>query len=104
MISAPGHVTSTNVIIGRKISADLASDTSEISMETVDSDKSHLHTIPGVGLSAEVRHYVNIIVCARINSDFVFQIIPRHSIFYRYDVHDTILLIHIHFGSILVIW
>ena len=33
-------------------------------------------------------------------SDFILQIILLHSRFYRYDVHDTILLKHIHFGSI----
>ena len=37
-----------------------------------------------------------------IKSSFIFHIITRHSIFYRYDVHVTILLIHIHFGSLLV--
>ena len=36
------------------------------------------------------------------NSDFMLQIILLHTILYSYDVHDTILLKHIHFGSILV--
>ena len=36
-------------------------------------------------------------------SDFIFQIILLHIRFYRYDVHDTILLNHIHFGSLLVV-
>ena len=35
-------------------------------------------------------------------SGFILQIILLHSRFYRYDVHDTILLKYIHFGSILV--
>ena len=34
--------------------------------------------------------------------DCMLQIILLHTIFYRYDVHDTIILNHIHFGSLLV--
>ena len=35
-------------------------------------------------------------------SDFIFQIILLHTRSYRYDSHDTILLNHIVFGSLLV--
>ena len=37
-----------------------------------------------------------------VKSYFILQIILLHIIFYRYDAHDTILLNHIHFGSLLV--
>ena len=40
MIMAPGHVTSTNVVIGRKISRELASDASELSMDKVNDSSS----------------------------------------------------------------
>ena len=35
-------------------------------------------------------------------SDFILQVILLHTRLYRYDAHDTILLNHIHFGSLLV--
>ena len=55
MIMAPGHVTSTNVVIGRKISSDLASDASELSMDNIETnERTRIHTIPGIGLSTEV--------------------------------------------------
>ena len=38
-----------------------------------------------------------------VKSDFIFQILLLHIRFYRYDAHDTILLNHIHFGSLLVV-
>ena len=34
-------------------------------------------------------------------NDFILQIILLHTRFYRYDVHDTILLNHIHFWLII---
>ena len=36
-------------------------------------------------------------------SDLILKILKRHSRFYRYDAHDTIVLNHIHFGSLLVV-
>ena len=36
-------------------------------------------------------------------SDLILKILNRHSRCYRYDAHDTILLNHIHFGSLLVV-
>ena len=45
---------------------------------------------------------VYIRMCIRVKSDFISQIILLHTILYRYDVHDTILLKHMYFGSILV--
>ena len=38
-----------------------------------------------------------------VKSDLILKILNRHSRFYRYDAHDTIVLNHIHFGSLLVV-
>ena len=46
---------------------------------------------------------VCVCVCVCVKSDLILKILNRHSRFYRYDAHDTILLNHIHFGSLLVV-
>ena len=36
-----------------------------------------------------------------VKSDLILKILNRHSRFYRYDAHDTIVLNHIHFRFII---
>ena len=53
------------------------------------------------GMITDLALYIN--THMHIKSDLILKILNRHSRFYRYDAHDTIVLNHIHFGSLLVV-
>ena len=67
----------------------------------------HIGVSEGAGISdpPPSSHYkilgVSYVPTPPPRNDFILQIILLHTRFYRYDVHDTILLNHIHFWLII---